>query len=93
MALRNSGMGRVFQGQVHCEAVLACLYTLSKGKDDITWVIRPPALHLYFFPKPHQPRTITTQKPVAAFRVLTSLHYPTRPQMSTFGAVEIREGR
>lgn len=39
LALRKPTL--VFPGQAHCEAVLACLYTLSKRDEDISWVPSP----------------------------------------------------
>lgn len=39
---RPGGPVLKFKGQAHCEAVLGCLYSLSKRSEDITWVTTPP---------------------------------------------------
>lgn len=37
-AFRAGGPDPVFQGHAHCEAVLGCLYSLTKRGEDISWV-------------------------------------------------------
>lgn len=42
---RPDGPDLVFKGQVHCEALLGCLYSLTKRGEDVSWVITTPKLH------------------------------------------------
>lgn len=42
-AFRPGGSDLKFEGQAHCVAVLGCLFSLTKRREDTTWVILIPA--------------------------------------------------
>lgn len=46
---RPGGPPLIFKGQAHCEAVLGCLFSLTKRDEDITWVPLHP--HLLYIPR------------------------------------------